>query len=122
MTTRSRRVYGVSNEQDRRLQMQSLNDALRRNFAGGRVVLTAGLAALPEAACAAILAAVRGFEAFDAANDPYGEHDFGAVEVAGRRAFWKIDTYDRDLTFASPDAADPAVTVRVLTVMLAEEY
>lgn len=38
------------------------------------------------------------------------------------RVFWKIDAYDRDLRFASPDPSNPAVTVRVLTVMLAEGY
>lgn len=100
----------------------ALNDALRRTGRGGRVVMTAGVAALPETTRAAILAAVRGFAAFGSDNDPHGEHDFGAVEVGGVRCFWKIDCYDRDLRFGSPDPADPAVTVRVLTVMLAEEY
>jgi hypothetical protein len=36
--------------------------------------------------------------------------------------FFKIDYYDRNLTSASPDPLDPAVTVRVLTVLLPEEY
>ncbi|ABY28686.1 DUF3768 domain-containing protein [Methylorubrum extorquens] len=102
--------------------VRDLNDAFRRSFSGGRVVLTPGIAALPEVTRAAMLAAVSGFDAFDADNDPHGEQDFGAVEVAGRRCFWKIDTYDRDLRFASSHPADPAVTARVLTVMQAEEY
>ncbi len=85
-------------------------------------MLTAGVAALPEVERDALIAAVRTFDTFDPDNDPYGEHDFGAVEVEDVRCFWKIDAYDRDLRFGSTDPADPAVTVRVLTIMLAEEY
>lgn len=65
---------------------------------------------------------VRGFDAFTDDNDPYGEHDFGSFEYAGRTIFWKIDCYDRDLNYGSPDPSDETVTARVLTVMLAEEY
>ena len=99
-----------------------LNDAFRKSFTGGRVVLSAGIAALPSVARAALIAAVRGFNHFDANNDPHGEHDFGAVTVTGYRGFWKIDTYDLSLRCASPNPADPSVTTRVLTVMLVEEY
>ena len=62
------------------------------------------------------------FDDFCAANDPYGEHDFGVVEAEGHTIFFKIDCYDRELNYGSPDPADPAVTERVLTIMLAEEY
>ena len=103
-------------------QVRALNDAFRRSFTGGRVVVTAGLAALPEDIRTAALAAVRAFDYFIPDNDPHGEHDFGAVTVRGVRVLWKIDAYDRALAFASPDPSDPAVTTRVLTVMLAEEY
>jgi len=69
-----------------------------------------------------MLEAVAKFNPFDGNNDPYGEHDFGALEVEGERLFWKIDYYDRNLSAHSPDPADPSVTTRVLTIMLAQEY
>jgi hypothetical protein len=69
-----------------------------------------------------LLAAVRRFDAFTADNDPHGEHDFGAVAIGDQSFFFKIDYYDRSLTLHSPNAADPAVTTRVLTVMRADEY
>jgi hypothetical protein len=62
------------------------------------------------------------FSDFTPDNDPHGEHDFGSFEHAGKSIFWKIDCYDRDLNFGSPNPADPNVTARVLTVLLAEEY
>jgi len=55
-------------------------------------------------------------------NDPWGEHDFGAVEIDGEKAFWKIDCYDRTLTAGSENPANEALTHRVLTIMLASEY
>ena len=69
-----------------------------------------------------ILTAVREFGVFTPDNDPHGEHDFGAVEVAGHRCFWKIDYYDLALEFGSEHPEDPAVTTRVLTIMLVDEY
>lgn len=122
MTAASKPVAAGDNAAPRAARIGGFNDGFRRRFAGGRVMMSAGLAALPEPNRAAILAAVQGFDAFDADNDPHGEHDFGAVAVGGCRCFWKIDAYDRGLRSASPDPADPAVTVRVLTIMLAEEY
>ena len=47
---------------------------------------------------------------------PNEEHDFGSFEADGHKIFFKIDYYD------SPDPSDPAVTNRVITIMLAEEY
>jgi hypothetical protein len=99
----------------------ALNDAFRRQPGLGWM-LTAGVHALGPAFVGAAVAAVRGHDRFDKDDDPYGEHDFGAVVVERRKLFWKIDCYDLDLVFGSPDPADPAVTRRVLTIMLAEEY
>ena len=56
------------------------------------------------------------------ANDPHEEHDFGAFDADGQRVFFKIDYFDESLTYHSPDPADPSVTKRVITIMLAEEY
>lgn len=103
-------------------RIRLLNDRFRRSFSGGTVLVTSGIQALPEAERAEVLHAVRSFTGFDRGNDPYCEHDFGSVEVAGQRCFWKIDAYDLTLTEASPDPADPRMTHRVLTIMLASEY
>lgn len=105
-----------------RARVRALNDALRCGGEGGRVLVTPGVSCLPTPTYAAVLTAVATFTAFDAGNDPYGEHDFGAVEVGGEVYFWKIDTYDLDLVGASPDPADPEVTARVLTIMRGAEY
>jgi hypothetical protein len=100
---------------------RALNDALRTSLSGS-VLLTRAVAALGAEAQREIFEAVRRYDAFDAANDPYGEHDFGAVEIKGTRIVFKIDYYDRDYAFASPDASDENLTRRVMTIMLAEEY
>ena len=68
------------------------------------------------------LAKVIGFDDFNADNDPHGEHDFGSFELEGEKLFWKIDDYDLAGEFGSEDPTDPKKTLRVLTVMLAEEY
>jgi hypothetical protein len=103
-------------------RIAALNDILRRSLAGGTLVLTAGIVALGRERQQTILAAVAAFDSFDPDNDPYGERDFGALEAAGERVFFKIDYFDPSLACASRDPADPSVTNRVLTVMLAGEY
>ena len=103
-------------------KIRALNDHARQSFTGCRVVITHGIADLGEAAVTAILAKVRAYRNFTPDNDPYGEHDFGSFYWGEAQVFWKWDYYDLDLTMHSPDPADPTVTARVLTVMLAEEY
>ena len=102
--------------------IRKLNDAFRRSLAGGRVVKTDGIAALPEMDQAEIILRIRMFEDFNKASDPYGEHDFGSLEVSDNKVFFKIDYFDKDLKFGSENPADPEITTRVMTVMLAHEY
>jgi hypothetical protein len=104
------------------MTIAKLNDAFRRTFTGGQVFVTRGISALPRDAQAAITERVRSFEDFGEDNDPHGEHDFGAFDHDGQKIFWKIDLYDRDYRFYTPDPTDPAKTNRVLTILLAEEY
>jgi len=119
-------MNNVSNASDssasRANRIRELNDRLRTTGRGGIVMVTNGIAALDPAAVIGIFDTVRSFTGFDDANDRYGEHDCAGVDVDGNRILWKIDYYDRSRRFGSPDPADPKVTVRVLTVMLAEEY
>ena len=103
-------------------RIRALNDQLRTTGQGGQIVVTRGITALSLEAKAAIFLAVQTFDRFNPDNDPYGEHDFGLVEAAGERVMFKIDYYDRTMAGHSPNAADPAVTTRVLTITLASEY
>jgi len=107
---------------NRVMRIRSLNDAFRRTFIGGRVLTTRGVLQLDQASYVTLLNRVHSYEDFDAGNDPYGEHDFGVIDHDGRRIFWKIDYYDVTFTYGSTDPADPAVTGRLLTIMLAEEW
>ncbi len=55
-------------------------------------------------------------------NDPNGEHDFGSIVHQGKQVFWKIDYSAPDMEHGSEDPSAPAKTVRVLTIMLSDEY
>ena len=118
---------------DRIARVASLNDGLRKAIhSPGRdqVVMTAGVAALIGDVAlfrgfrrrAEIIRMVRDYDAFTPDNDPLGEHDFGRFEFDGAILYWKIDYYDLELVFGSPDPANPEITTRVLTILLAEDY
>jgi hypothetical protein len=113
-----------------------LNDLARRAMGIACVVVaTEGVRALSEADQSRLRELIETFDAFTPDNDPYGERDFGAIwqgldgvwsalrpaDVAVT-VLWKVDAYDRELRFGSEDPADPAVTRRVLTIVLASEY
>jgi hypothetical protein len=103
-------------------RIRVLNDNFRSTFVGGRVVMTAGVNALPIDTTARVLLAVQSFDKFTEDNDPHHEHDFGSVEIEGETYFFKIDYYALDMAGGSEDPADPEKTTRVLTIMRADEY
>ena len=103
-------------------KIAALNDRARQRLDHCRWILTQGVLACDPITVAELLIAVEDFDAFMPDNDPYAEHDFGAIKLNGNTFFWKIDTYDVDLQMHSPEPSDPTVTARVLTIMLAEEY
>ena len=103
-------------------QIRALNDQLRQRLVGGMAVITPGIAALGQEAVARIIKTIEVYDNFCHANDPHEEHDFGAFDADGHTVFFKIDYFDDSLTYHSPDPADPSVTQRVITIMLAEEY
>ena len=103
-------------------KIRALNDPLRRDLVGGRIFMTPGVQGLGDKVVSQVLLEIMAFDDFTPDNDPYGEHDFGRLKIAGQTILWKIDYYDRSLCYGSPDPADEAVTTRVLTIMLSSEY
>ncbi|MCC0056771.1 MAG: DUF3768 domain-containing protein [Rhodobiaceae bacterium] len=107
---------------NRRDKIRELNDQLRTRGRGGVTLMTDGIAGLGLEAVKQIITAIAAFDTFNDENDPWHEHDCGLVTVANVRVLWKIDYYDRSKRYLSPDPTDPKVTVRVMTIMRADEY
>ncbi len=104
-------------------RVRRLNDELRKGMSrDGSIVITSGIQAGGLEFVTEVMKAVAAFDDFDEDNDSWNERDFGALDVQGERVFFKVDYYDRELIGHSPDKSDPAVTKRVLTIMLASEY
>ena len=93
-------------------RIRALNDELRQHLTGGIAVMTPGIAALGLEAVDRIIKTIAVFDDFCHANDPYEEHDFGSFEADGHTIFFKIDYFDKDLKYHSPDPADPTLTER----------
>jgi len=108
---------------DTRKKIAELNDQFRMTGVGGKIVLTQGVANLGEDMVIKIILALRGFADWGQENDPWGEHDFGVIKLAeARKVYFKIDYYDTRMEYGSDDPSDPEKTIRVLTLMLPEEY
>ena len=130
-------VLATAREQT--VRIARLNDLARSAMGVAcTAVATVGFRSLPDADQSQVRELIETFDVFDEDNDPHGERDFGCVYQLGdgqwtterprvrdderERVFWKLDYYDLAMRFASDDAADPAITRRVLTIMLSDEY
>jgi len=119
--------------------IRRLNDAARQNPGLASIAnVTLGFQSLAQTDRLAALTAIVRYSKFNDGNDPYGEHDFGAVyrlasgawtqdrpsdaRTIVQTVFWKVDCYDVDLMFGSEAPWDTTATKRVLTIMLASEY
>lgn len=107
--------------------IRDANDCFRRGdqTIPGQWVITQGLAATIEEAGLApldVIQIVQAFETFTEENDPHGTHVFGSFNFQGETCFWKIDLYDNELLYGSPDPTDLSQTKRVMTIMLTSEY
>ena len=129
----------LTSQRERTARIARLNDRARQAMGlACTAVATVGFRSLPASDQSRVRELIETFDAFDEDNDPHGERDFGCIYQLGdggwtterprlrgderERVFWKLDYYDRDLRFASKDAANPAITRRVLTIMLSDEY
>lgn len=107
--------------------VKELNDAFRTGQRPelGRIMITCGVRDLVAAWPLGVIVVhqkVKEYSDFNPDNNPHNENDFGSFEHCGEKLFWKIDYYDKELHAGSEDPADPAITCRVLTIMLASEY
>ena len=132
-------MTALATARDQTARIARLNDLARSAMGVAcTAVATVGFRSLPKADQSRVRELIETFDAFTEDNDPHGERDFGTIYQLGdgqwttdrprvrddecERVFWKLDYYDRDLRFASEDAADPTRTRRVLTIMLSDEY
>lgn len=104
-------------------RIRELNDRFRITGQGrGSIMLTRGIQEKGGEFAVAAVKAVREFDYFSNDNDPWGEHDFGAIDLEDEKIFFKLDYYDLSLQQGSENPANEGCTHRVLTIMLASEY
>ncbi|KQM14682.1 DUF3768 domain-containing protein [Novosphingobium sp. Leaf2] len=118
----SKRTTGETALASRAEAIARLNDHLRTTGTGGAILITRNVKHITGFDADVLAAALAAYDEFGPGSDPYGERDFGTMTLWGYDLLWKIDYYDKDLKFGSDDPDNPAVTSRVLTVMLASDW
>jgi len=100
-----------------------LNDLARSAMGiASNVVISDGVSTLSAEDLADVRHKVETYNSFMADNDRHGERNAGSFSHAGETIIWKIDYQNLTLDGESDDPADPKVTTRVLTIMMASEY
>lgn len=113
----------MRNGLDKAAEIRRLNDRFRKDpMRYGKFYMTRGVASMPTEFIRKAVQAMKDFSAFDDANDPHGEHDLCAFDIDGVKLFAKVDYYNRTMTAGSEDPSNDAITLRVLTLMRAEDY
>lgn len=102
--------------------IRKLNDNFRTCLKGGKVMLTIGIRSKAENEVTEILEKVVNFNDFNKNNDVYGEHDYLSFDYKGEKIIAKIDYYDKQLKYHSPDPSDSSKTTRIMTIMTASEW
>ena len=101
---------------------RSLNDALRKFRLGGEIACTDAIYNLSKPDFMAVLRAVREYNKFDDELRPNNEHNYGVLTVNGHMISWVVRMQDVELEFPYFNVAPLNTEVRVLLIMLAEEY
>jgi hypothetical protein len=97
---------------DPRAAIIALNDQFRTTFKGGRVQMTPSVYQLDDRLRGRALSVLARYSKFDADS----EHDWGTFIFAGFSFEWRIEYRAANGSGASPDPADPRMTLRVLTL------
>lgn len=111
-------------DDERTIRIRELNDELRTkgHARNGKIIAMGGLSNDSREKQIRVLQAAAQFNDWKSGDDPYGEHDFGKFVVDGETYIFKIDYYSLDEAHGSEHPEDPAVTIRVMTLMYAEDY
>lgn len=115
-------------EPSKNVKIAKINDEFRKKATTGlirpqdRFVVTPSIIALEDEHRVELVKLVSEYSDFSEDNDPYGEHDFGVIRFNGEKYYWKIDYYDKTMTYLSDDPTDESKTNRVLTLMHSSEY
>jgi hypothetical protein len=116
-------AHVVATQNDAFRRLACLGIALEQPIAG-RMIVTRTLMAAGDGFVAEAVKATGEFDTFEPENDPEGWHDFGSVTIRGETVFWKIDLYEAgsDFRYGADTPGNPATTMRVLTIMMAQDW